>query len=189
VGTPMMPVMLDLTQMPILVIGQGDALVRRVRQLRDSQATKITVAVTAGDYQGPERVIKRAVTEEDVAQARFVLITEKADPMVVAWAKRHRCLCHAEDQVQASDLLMMNILQQGDLCIAVSTRGKSPAFGQMMIKRLRRLIPALWGERLDEIAGHRKTWRDGQASMAELRQKSAHYMQKQGWFKEEYCDG
>jgi hypothetical protein len=106
----MFPIALDLSTLPILLIGAGEAFEKRRLQLLDAGA-------------------KHLLSEAEFAQARVVMVAGLpfAEAKVIAdKARAAGKLVNVEDVNELCDFYFMSLVQRGELTIAVSTNGASP---------------------------------------------------------------
>ena len=68
------------------------------------------------------------------------------DRAVAAAARRWRALVNVVDEPQHCDFIVPSVLRRGDLQIAVSTGGRSPAIAREIRRRLERLFGPEYGE-------------------------------------------
>jgi precorrin-2 dehydrogenase len=78
---------------------------------------------------------------------------------VFAEAERNRILCNAVDDIENCHFYYGAIVQRGDLQIAVSTNGKSPALAQRIRKELEAAYPQKYAEWLDWLGAVREILR------------------------------
>lgn len=117
------PVALDLTGRRCVVVGQGPMAEEKARGLLDAGASVTVIAPSAyraGDLAGA-----------------FLVIVATGDPVlnrqVFAEAEAARVLCNAVDDIDHCHFSAPSLLRRGDLVVAISTGGRSPA----LAKRLR----------------------------------------------------
>ena len=91
-------------------------------------------------------------------------------------SKNYNCLCNSVDSVDYCDFIFPSYIKKGDLTIAVSTSGSSPAMAKYLRKYLSMLIPEHISEFLKEMKGLRKTLPKGKERMKMLDKKAQDYM-------------
>jgi siroheme synthase-like protein len=83
-----------------------------------------------------------------------VVFIATSDRQTNAWittlAKQQHCLVNVADDPALCDFSMPAIVRRGDLTLAVSTAGQSPAFAAWLRKRLERLLD----HRLGQVVAH-----------------------------------
>jgi precorrin-2 dehydrogenase/sirohydrochlorin ferrochelatase len=79
-------------------------------------------------------------------EGKFLVIgatsNESLNRQINADAERRNMLCNIADVPDICNFILPSIIRRGDLCIAVSTSGKSPAFA----KKLRKDLEAFFGD-------------------------------------------
>lgn len=117
------PIALDLAGRRCVVVGQGPLAEEKVRGLLEAGASVAVIAPSA-------------YRRGDLAGA-FLVIAATGDPavnrMVFAEAEAERVLCNAVDDVEHCHFAAPSVLRRGELVVAISTGGRSPA----LAKRLR----------------------------------------------------
>jgi precorrin-2 dehydrogenase/sirohydrochlorin ferrochelatase len=143
------PMMVDLTGKRCLVVGGGTVAERKVTLLLEcgadvevvSPATTARVAALAAS--GAVRVRRRPVRPPDLRDA-FLVVVATDDPQVNREvAERVRTtggLVNVADDPEACSFLVPAVLRRGDLTIAISTGGGSPALAKKLRQRLEQTI-------------------------------------------------
>src|SRR6185437_10724269 len=147
----MLPLTLDLARLKVLVIGEGAAALRRLELLDAAGARDLTLHAERPDPAVAHR-----------AGARLVFFSDRnaaATPRLAAAARAAGALVHVEDAPALSDLHAPAVLRRGDLTIAVSTSGLSPALALRLKHFLGEIIGPEWGARLARLAVLRQDWR------------------------------
>ncbi len=144
------PICLDIRERPCLVVGGGQVGTRKVRTLLDCDA-RVTVVSPEGTEELAALARKGRVVWErrdyrsGDQQGMFLVIgatdVEPLNRQVQLEAEADGRLCNIADQPERCNFVLPSIIQQGDLMIAVSTSGKSPAFA----KHLRRVLEGQFG--------------------------------------------
>lgn len=150
------PVALELTGRPCVVIG-GDATAEgKVRALMEAGATVVVLATTHTPgledlgRRGELWLAGRPYQPGDLDGAFLVVCCDPAlNDAVYAEADAHGVLCNAVDDVGACHFAVPSIVRRGDLLVAVSTGGQSPA----LAKRLRRRLSATFGWEYEALVG------------------------------------
>ena len=133
------PVFLDLDQARCLVIGGGTIAERKVEALLAAGgevtlvSPELTVALRALEVAGRLTVRQRPYQRGDLDTVSLV-IAATDDPalqqQIAADAKQANILCNIVDQPALCSFIMPAVVQRGDLTIAVSTKGASPALAK-----------------------------------------------------------
>jgi precorrin-2 dehydrogenase/sirohydrochlorin ferrochelatase len=152
------PVNLDIRHQPCLVVGGGAVGTRKVKTLLDCGAA---VTVVSPEVTDPLSVLasenhislKQRPYQASDLDGVFLVIgaTDNKDLNRAIYddAKKQGKLCNIADQPDLCNFILPSIIERGDLIIAISTSGKSPA----VASRLRKQIEAQFGP---EYAGFLK---------------------------------
>jgi siroheme synthase-like protein len=142
------PVSLEVAGRQAVVVGGAPVAEERVRSLLNAGACVRLIVERPSEgleelgRRGEIAVIRRPYRRGDLRGA-FLAVAATGDPAVnariFAEAERRRVLLNAVDDVGHCHFAVPSILRRGDLVVAVSTGGKSPALA-------RRLREALAGE-------------------------------------------
>jgi len=139
------PVNLDIKDRACLVIGGGGVGTRKVKTLVDCGAvvTVVSPEVSAQLEKmaaaGLVTLEKRAYQATDL-QEKFLVIGATDDEVlnrrIHADAEALNTLCNIADRPEICNFILPAIVNRGDLVLAVSTSGKSPAYAKKMRKDL-----------------------------------------------------
>lgn len=154
-----LPVSLHLQGKTCLVVGGGPVAETRVRALLACQALvrlvspEVTPCLTTMAHSGLLQWQQEWFQPEHLAAIAVVFIAT-SDRQTNAWittlAKQQHCLVNVADDPALCDFSMPAIVRRGDLTLAVSTAGQSPAFAAWLRKRLERLLD----HRLGQVVAH-----------------------------------
>lgn len=141
---------LDLRNRRCLVVGGGPVGERKVRGLLECGARVVLVSPTLtadlATLVAAGRVVHHARTfrRTDVRSCALAVAATGRTPVdraVALAARRDRVLVNAVDRPDACDFILPSVLKRGQLQIAVSTGGRSPA----LAREIRRRLEALFG--------------------------------------------
>ncbi len=159
------PFFLKLQDRPCLVVGAGAAAESKIASLLDAGAQVTVVAPAAG------RRVTRFVAERKVRWLRrqfqpadlagvFLVISATSDPAVsrsVSDEARSRgVLCNAVDEPALCDFYFPAVVRRGDLQIAISTSGQSPALARRIRCELEEAIDRSMGVELRRAGALRR---------------------------------
>ncbi len=157
-GNACYPVFLDLARKRCLVVGGGQVALRKVSALLESGADVQVISPEAcvGLLQladaGQVKLVRRQYREGDL-EGVFLAVAATDDPginkMVSAEARSRRCLVNVVDDPANSDFIVPSCLRRGDITVAVSTGGASPA----LARKLRTRLEGELGEEYALLAG------------------------------------
>jgi precorrin-2 dehydrogenase/sirohydrochlorin ferrochelatase len=139
------PAYLDIQNRKCLVVGGGRVATRKVLVLLDCGAVVTVISPRVTDQlqelitENRVHYIRRPYTDEDLADV-FMVIGATDDQALnrrIHWdAEQKGRLCNIADQPGLCNFILPSIINRGDLTIAVSTGGKSPAFAKYLRHRL-----------------------------------------------------
>ena len=144
------PLFLDIKNRPCLVVGGGAVGSRKVLTLLACSAKVTVVAPTAdGNLQdlaaaGAIELRKRAYRSADLEGMFLVIGATDNEPLnlqIKTDADKKGTLCNIADHPEACHFILPAVVDRGDLVIAISTSGKSPAFA----KKLRKDLETMFG--------------------------------------------
>jgi len=147
----MMLVDLNLRGKIALVIGEGHELEARVQQFHDAGATVVTANTGSGEHLKFPKSVKvvkwtdRTKPEELIRRydpyALVLATTNKQFASEVSRSvRRPHPLVYAVDMPEVNDFNMPAVAKLGDIRVAVSTSGISPAMASTLRKRIERII-------------------------------------------------
>jgi precorrin-2 dehydrogenase/sirohydrochlorin ferrochelatase len=139
------PINLDLQNRNCLVVGGGPVSTRKVKTLLECGA-KVTVVSPV--VTNPLRLLSRdnsIILKEKPYQPAdldgMLLVigatdNEALNQQISTDARDREVLCNIADRPEICDFILPSIVHRGDLVIAISTSGKSPAFAKKLRKDL-----------------------------------------------------
>ena len=141
------PLFLDLHDARCLVAGLGDVGCRKLRGLLEAGAGTVLTfdvaepsAEAAALLASPQvRHARRACAEEDVRGCRLVFAAtgDRAEnARIAALCRAHGVPCNCVDAPDAGDFLVPALARQGELMLALSTGGASPALARRWRREL-----------------------------------------------------
>lgn len=159
------PIFLKLAGRPCIVIGAGHLAESKIESLRSADA-RITVIAPHASLAIREQAIAGELTLHlrpyqtgDLAGA-FLVVAATNDPAVnravFVEAESSGVLCNAVDDPPFCDFYFPSVVRRGDLQIAISTAGHSPALAQQLRKQLNEQLPLDLGDWLTELGNLRR---------------------------------
>ncbi|HYY89586.1 MAG TPA: bifunctional precorrin-2 dehydrogenase/sirohydrochlorin ferrochelatase [Chloroflexota bacterium] len=168
-GVPFYPVFLDLLDKHVVVVGGGAVATSKVRGLLPCRprplvviAPEVAPFIAQHAAAGALIWLRRAYAEGDLASAdlAFGASDDRAlNARVADEARRRGVPVLAVDDVAHCDFIAPAVVERGDLRIAISTGGRSPAMAARARRELERLVPHDWGALLDVAATARERLR------------------------------
>ncbi len=164
IAMSLFPMFLKLDGKPCVVVGAGAIAVPKIASLLRANAKVAVIApealpqVEEWAREGSVTWLAREFAEGDLDSALLVVAAtnRKAVNHSVAQSARARgLLCNSVDDPPDCDFYYPSVVERGDLQIAVSTAGKSPALAQRLREELNELLPEDAGQWLDSIGAMR----------------------------------
>jgi len=160
------PIFLKLTSRPCIVIGAGNLAESKIESLRAAEAQVTVIAPHACD-----KIVEMAASGEvtwhqrpyepgDIVAGTFLVVTATDVPevnrAVYLEATSKSILCNAVDDPPYCDFYFPSVVRRGDLQIAISTAGQSPALAQRLRKELNAALPLDMSTWLAELGNLRR---------------------------------
>ena len=159
------PIFLKLTARPCIVIGAGHLAESKIDSLLAAQAQVTVIAPRANPRvlelaaAGEIHYHPRAYQPGDIAGA-FLAVAATDDAAVnravFAEAEVADILVNAVDDPPFCDFYFPSVVRRGELQIAISTAGHSPALAQRLRKEINHLLPLDVGDWLNELGNLRR---------------------------------
>ncbi len=159
------PIFLDVKAKKCLVIGGGSVGSRKAAGLLRSGADVTVVSVESSNEvidlaeKGEITLITREYVPTDL-DGVFLVMGAVDDPEVGKMIKRdadsRNLLCNIADSPDDCNFILPSVVDRGDLVLAVSTTGKSPAFAKRMRKALEKEFGWEYSKFLRLMGGVRK---------------------------------
>lgn len=183
------PAFITLKNKKILIIGAGYVAYEKLEHLLDFTEN---ISIISQDFteQMTELIqkyslesVERSYQVGDIKNFDVVIIAVDDIPLqakIYEEARQYRCLCNAVDSVKYCDFIFPSYIKKGDLTIAVSTSGASPALAKQLRIYLQKLIPENISSFLIEMKSLRKNLPKGKERMHLLEDKAKAYIKKLG---------
>ena len=142
---PLFPAFLKLSNRRVLVVGGGAIAAQKIPGLLEAGALvhvispKLNPAVTELVRTGQIDWSPKPFEPDDLLNAFLVIAAtslRELNAQVYREADDRNILCNAVDDIENCHFYYGSIVQRGDLQIAISTNGKSPALAQRLRKEL-----------------------------------------------------
>jgi len=162
---PLFPIFLKLTARPCTVIGAGKLAESKIESLLAANARITVIAPKANDRitaladAGEISLHLRQYKNGDLAN-QFLAVAATDNPAVnravFAEAEANGVLINAVDDPPFCDFYFPSVVRRGDLQVAISTAGHSPALAQRLRKEINELLPLDTGDWLTELGNLRR---------------------------------
>jgi siroheme synthase-like protein len=162
------PAFLKLHDRPVLVVGGGAIATSKIPSLVQAGA-RVTVVAPKLTRQLGQSVRNREIDwlpkpfEPDDLNGKFLVVAATSlrdlNESVYREADKRNILCNAVDDIDHCHFYYGSIVQRGDLQIAISTNGKSPALAQRLRKELEEQFGPEYAAWLDWLGAAREVLR------------------------------
>ena len=159
------PVFLKLTARPCLVVGAGNLAESKIESLRAAHAKVTVIAPEARERiadmaaAGEIEWLQRTFQPGDVHNY-FLVVTATniaaVNRAVYLEAQAKNIICNAVDDPPFCDFYFPSVVRRGDLQIAISTAGASPALAQRLRKEINAALPLDAGDWLTDLGNLRR---------------------------------
>jgi len=181
------PMFMDMTDLKVLVVGGGAIATEKLEKLVDF-TKEITVIATEFSIES-DRLIKehcltcyqRAYKSGDIQGFDVVIVatdTVELHKSIYEEARPYRILVNSVDNTDYCDFIFPSYVQKGDLTIAFSTGGASPAFAKQIRRHFEKIIPESVGEFLAKMKQLRKEIPKGKARMKQFDEMVERYFKE-----------
>src|SRR3984957_9096709 len=184
------PIFLKLTARPCIVIGAGNLAESKIESLRAAHARVSVIAPKAGP-----RIVDWAAAWEVSWQQReyapgdlsgnFLVVAATNVPAVnravYAEAVEKNIICNAVDDPPFCDFYFPSVVRRGDLQIAISTAGASPALAQRLRKEINAQLPLDVGDWLTDLGNLRREVTQMEPLNEERKWLLHQLAQREGW--------
>jgi precorrin-2 dehydrogenase / sirohydrochlorin ferrochelatase len=187
----MLPIVLDLARVPLALVGRDAQALKRLRLLEADGVARVRIFSDAPSdalraYAG-DRLIERLPNATDLAGSRLVFVAdlppEEIGDIAIA-ATVAGAFVNVEDQRGWCDFHSPSVVRRGDLLIAVSTNGQSPALAGRIRAALEALFPPAWAERVVELGRLRRRLR-AHGLGAEVTHATSAVIANRGWLPQD----
>ena len=143
------PIFLDVKHRRCLVVGGGSVGVRKVMTLLDCGASVTVVSPRISEKlaalaKNDSLIVEKRPFKFSDLKDKFLVIgatdNQELNQQIHAESERLDILCNIADQPEACNFILPSIVKKGDLVIAISTSGKSPAFAKKLRKDFEKLL-------------------------------------------------
>jgi precorrin-2 dehydrogenase/sirohydrochlorin ferrochelatase len=168
----MLPIILDGSMIRAGAAGAGEGLQRRLKVLR------------AGGVDEPVIFSGRVPEDGELAGLHILFIAGLDLPTsrtLAAAGRVQGALVNVEDVPELCDFHVPAQVRRGDLLLAVSTAGRSPALSRVLREHLEDRFGPEWDGRLEEIAGLRQGLRAAGAAPDEVSARTRDFLTERGW--------
>lgn len=163
---PLFPLFLKLEKQSVLVVGGGEIAEGKIASLLYKGADvhvvapEVTPAISDWAQSAAIHLFQRSFTADDVRAKQLVIAatsSSEVNHQVYSEAHRVGALCNVVDDPPYCDFYFPAVVRRGELQIAISTGGESPAFAQQLRLQLEAQFGPEYAERLSELGRQRRS--------------------------------
>jgi siroheme synthase-like protein len=163
-----------------IAVGKIDGLLRAGAKVR-VVAPEVNAAFIEPIRSGKVEWVARKFQVQDLAGARFVIAATSApgvNAAVYREAEARGILCNAVDDIENCHFYYGSVVQRGDLQIAISTNGKSPALAQRLRQELEQQFGSEYEVWLEWLGAARELLRAAEGGTESNKQMLHHLASK-----------
>ena len=162
------PVFLDIRRMPCLVVGGGSVAERKVELLLECGAAVTVVSPRCTDRlrqlacQERLSLVERSYEHKDLRSAGLVIAatdSHATNAEIAQQARTRGLMVNAVDDPDLCTFLAPAIVRRGDLTVAISTGGRSPALARYAREQIEQLFPPGYEQVIDQMSHLRQRLR------------------------------
>lgn len=159
------PIFMKLQGRRCLVVGAGTIALEKISSLLHAEAEiKVVAPAACGAVEqlaaeGRISLTRRQFAESDLDGRSIVIAAtnlSEVNRTVFLAAQRHGILCNSVDDPPHCDFYFGSVVRRGNLQIAISTAGESPALAQRLRREIDARLPQDAGGWLAEIGQQRR---------------------------------
>jgi len=178
------PAFIKLDELKILIVGGGYIASEKLEHMLDFTKDIAVIAPELSTHmkemieQHDLPYEKRVYNQSDIDGFGIVIVAvDDIELQKNIYHESHQkgILCNSVDSVDYCDFIFPSYIKKGDLTIAVSTSGASPAVAKHLRKFLEKVIPDSIVAFLVELKGYRTSMPKGKERMEFLDQKAKDY--------------
>ena len=154
-ASPYYPILLNIQGKKCLIVGGGEVALRKAQMLVEHGATVEIVSPTFCPQlnqlvkDGTIQAIHRDYETEDLNDSFLVVVATddiKTNERIAAEARKIGILVNVVDKPDISDFIVPSYFRRGDIIVAVSTSGRSPALARKIRGELERDFKAEYAQ-------------------------------------------
>jgi precorrin-2 dehydrogenase/sirohydrochlorin ferrochelatase len=187
----LLPIFVKLRGRLVVVVGGGVIAEGKIESLLAAQASvriiapQVTPVIARWHADGKVEWRAKVFASPDLEQAFLVIAATSAagiNEAVFNEAEARGILCNAVDDIEHCHFYYGSVVQRGDLQIAISTNGKSPALAQRLRLQLEKQFGPEYELWLEWLGATRELLRAGEGS-ADSKKTLLHHLASQPMFE------
>jgi len=181
------PAFIQLEDKKILLVGGGSIahqkleklllFTKKIKIISSEFSNEISKLINENSLSYEKRFYKKGDIKD-----YFVVVVAVDDieiqKSIYEESQHYKCLCNTVDSTKYCDFIFPSLVKRGDLTVAVSTSGSSPAFAKHFRTYLEKLIPDDIEIFLIEMKHFRNKFQKGKKRMDFLEKKVQSYIKK-----------
>ncbi len=149
------PLFVDLRNKKVVIVGGGGVAERKIQGLLSAGAhvklvsPEVTEALGEMASDGLIDHVVRAFVPEDLDRSWLVIAaTDDTDvqELVYKESSSQRVFCNVVDQPEFCSFIVPSVVRRGDLCLSISTGGRSPALAQRLRREFEQSFGSFYGD-------------------------------------------
>jgi len=179
------PAYINLKNKRILLVGAGKIALEKLEKLLDfSRDIEIISEEYNSDFLAlvqQEQLVyrQRKYKTKDIEGFDIVIVATNSEALyksIYQESRSFRILVNCVDNANYCDFIFPSYIKKGDLTIAISTSGTSPAFAKQLRQYIEKLIPSSVENFLEEMKILRKTLPKGRERMQFFEKKTKDFI-------------
>lgn len=157
------PVMLNVKNKDITVIGGGKVAFRKAKKLLEYNAK---IKVISKEFIEDFNFIKEKIVmikeeyHEKILDNSYLVFactdSNKINSFIMKFCKENNILCNVVDDIETSDFIVPSSVKRGELIISVSTLGKSPSLASKIRKELENIYTIEYSDYIEVLGDIRE---------------------------------
>ncbi|XPV68079.1 MAG: precorrin-2 dehydrogenase/sirohydrochlorin ferrochelatase family protein [Halarcobacter sp.] len=181
------PMFFSLDGKKILLIGAGYIGSEKLEKLLDFTKDITIIADFISEYVQTQarkyniKVIEKKYSLGDIKGFDIVIVAIddiKLQEQIYKECKKQNILCNCVDLQRCCDFIFPSYIKEGDLTVAISTSGSSPAFAKLFKRYIKEKIPEDISTFLKQMRALRKELPKGKDRMQLLEKKVKEYIKR-----------
>ncbi|MBA1438234.1 MAG: bifunctional precorrin-2 dehydrogenase/sirohydrochlorin ferrochelatase [Epsilonproteobacteria bacterium] len=180
------PAFMKLEKQKILIVGGGKIALEKLEKMLDFTSEITIVAKDVSDAmlhvieQNRLTFLHKGYQKGDLSG--FFMVIAAVDDMelqkrIFLDSREYNCLCNAVDLLECCDFIFPSYIKEGDLTVAISTSGTSPAFAKHFKRFVAKAIPDDIAQFLQKMGKLRESIPKGKERMQLLDEKVQKYIE------------
>lgn len=188
----MLPLILNVANHRIALIGEGGAAYRRYEFLQGAGIEQLSIYIGNHDgwaYEAEAAVYDRWPVKADLAGVAVAFVaglSRELSGEIAAHARAAGALVNVEDVPELCDFDVPAVVRRGDLLLTVSTGGKAPGLSSQIRAYLERLFGSEWAGHLTKLSDARRRWRTESLATSEVAKLTEAMVTREGWLPPEH---